>query len=57
METQYKTKTLTYDNAIVRVHIPILDEEREHKRMQRIKDATARFMKEVEKCKREKTKT
>jgi ribosome recycling factor len=48
-DTYKEVKTFTYQNAVVRVHIPDLTTEEREKRMNELKKATARFMKAVEK--------
>lgn len=42
-------KTIKYDNCTVRVHIPDLSEEERKIRMNKLKDAAAKFMSAVEK--------
>ena len=46
-DTYKEVKTFTYDNCIVRVHIPDLTEEERERRMKILHKETEIFMKEV----------
>jgi hypothetical protein len=41
----YTSKTYTYDNAVVRVHQPVLDAEERERRLLRIKQAATELLK------------
>jgi hypothetical protein len=41
----YTTTTHTFENAVVRVHRPVLDEKEKERRYERIKKATAELLK------------
>lgn len=43
-----KIKTLHLKNCIARIHIPEMTEEQKKKQMDHIKEATAKFLAEVE---------
>lgn len=49
-----EVKTFEYPNCIVRVHIPELTEDERKQRIDDLKQATANFMKAVEKGRRKK---
>lgn len=49
-------KTLHLKNCIARIHIPEMTEEQKKRQMNHIKEATARFLAEVEVAKQKVTK-
>ncbi len=51
-DTYSEVKTFTYPNAVVRVHIPDLTPSERERRMNNLKEATARFMMAVEREKK-----
>lgn len=46
-DTYKEVRTYTYPNCIVRVHIPDISEEERNRRMESIKDAASRLLKEA----------
>lgn len=48
-DTYKEVRTFNFPNAVVRVHIPDLTPEERQRRMNNLKEATARFMMAVEK--------
>lgn len=49
-QDEYKLdRTFTFPNAVVRVYRPVITEEERTRRMNNLKEATARFMMAVEK--------
>lgn len=46
-------RTFTFDNAVIRVHIPDLTAEERSRRIDKIKNAAENMMKGMEKCRKD----
>ncbi len=45
--TEYTTTTRTFENAVVKIHRPVLDEKERQRRLERIRNAAADLLKQI----------